>query len=432
MPIGTKTDGQTLSAAEVNTISADIATNTTAIAGKQPLDATLSSLATLTGAGVPYATGTDAFAMRAVGVASTSDLLDRASGDGRYATAASPTFTGVPAVPTATVDTNTTQAASTAFVLAQASSANPTMDGTVAVGTSTRFARADHVHASDTSRAPLASPALTGTPTVPTAAVDTNTTQAASTAFVVAQAAAAAPVMDGAATVGTSTRFARADHVHASDTSRAPLASPTLTGTPAAPTAAVDTNTTQVATTAFVVAQAASAAPVMDGSATVGTSTRFARADHVHASDTSRAPLASPTFTGTPAAPTAATTTNTTQVATTAFVQQEIAAAQVVGVQQFELTTSTALTRATHQGATIILGSGGAITFSATTQANGFAFTFKNRSGSDYTVPTFTGGTRYYSKAAAHTKVVNGGDATFEVLTRGATMYVEIIGDTAA
>jgi len=44
-----------------------------------------------------------------------------------------------------------------------------------------------------------------------------------------------------------------------------------------------------------------------------------------------KAPLASPTisnptFTGTPTAPTAATTTNTTQVATTAFVQQEIAA----------------------------------------------------------------------------------------------------------
>jgi len=35
-------------------------------------------------------------------------------------------------------------------------------------------------------------------------------------------------------------------------TTYAPLASPTLTGTPAAPTAAADTNTTQVATTAYV------------------------------------------------------------------------------------------------------------------------------------------------------------------------------------
>jgi hypothetical protein len=98
------------------------------------------------------------------------------------------------------------------------------------------------------------------------------------------------------------------------------LASPTFTGTPAAPTAAVDTNTTQIATTAFVVGQAASASPLMAGTAAVGTSLRYARGDHVHPTDTSRAPLASPTFTGTPAAPTAAVDTNTTQLATTAYV----------------------------------------------------------------------------------------------------------------
>lgn len=39
-----------------------------------------------------------------------------------------------------------------------------------------------------------------------------------------------------------------------------------------------------------------------------------------------KAPLASPTFTGTPKAPTAAAGTKTTQVATTAFVQVEISA----------------------------------------------------------------------------------------------------------
>jgi hypothetical protein len=42
--------------------------------------------------------------------------------------------------------------------------------------------------------------------------------------------------------------------------------------------------------------------------------------------DTEKAPLASPALTGVPTAPTAVTTTNTTQLATTAFVQQEIAA----------------------------------------------------------------------------------------------------------
>ena len=77
----------------------------------------------------------------------------------------------------------------------------------------------------------------------------------------------------------------------------APLASPTLTGVPAAPTASANTSTTQVATTAFVMTE-------------VG--------DY--------APLASPTLTGTPAAPTAAADTNTTQIATTAYVQTEIGA----------------------------------------------------------------------------------------------------------
>ena len=73
------------------------------------------------------------------------------------------------------------------------------------------------------------------------------------------------------------------DYTVAQVTGAAPLASPTFTGTPLAPTAAVDTNTTQIATTAMVLAQAASATPLGDAAtAVVGTSTRFARADHVH------------------------------------------------------------------------------------------------------------------------------------------------------
>lgn len=79
--------------------------------------------------------------------------------------------------------------------------------------------------------------------------------------------------------------------------------SPGFTGTPFAPTAAVDTSTTQIASTAFVLGQAASATPLVDGTAAAGTSTRFARGDHVHPTDTSRAATASPTFTGTVTAP---------------------------------------------------------------------------------------------------------------------------------
>ena len=78
----------------------------------------------------------------------------------------------------------------------------------------------------------------------------------------------------------------------------APLASPSLTGTPLSTTAAADTNTTQIATTAFVVGQASSTTPSPDGTAAVGTSLKYARADHVHATDTTRAALAGATFTG--------------------------------------------------------------------------------------------------------------------------------------
>ncbi len=72
----------------------------------------------------------------------------------------------------------------------------------------------------DSSIAVTASPALSGTPTAPTAAANTNTTQIASTAFVLSQASSTTPSMDGTAAVGTSNTFARADHVHPTDTSR--------------------------------------------------------------------------------------------------------------------------------------------------------------------------------------------------------------------
>lgn len=71
---------------------------------------------------------------------------------------------------------------------------------------------------------------------------------------------------------------------------KAPLNSPSLTGTPQAPTATADTNTQQLATTAYVLGQAGSAAPAMDGAAAAGSSVKFARQDHVHPSDTSRVP----------------------------------------------------------------------------------------------------------------------------------------------
>lgn len=130
----------------------------------------------------------------------------------------------------------------------------PLMDSVAAVGTATPYAREDHVHPSDTSRAALASPTFTGTPIVPTASVGTNTTQAASTGYVLANAATVAPLMNGSAAVGVATKHAREDHVHASDTSRAPLAAPVFTGNAQAVTPTAGDNSTSIATTAFVTA----------------------------------------------------------------------------------------------------------------------------------------------------------------------------------
>lgn len=79
--------------------------------------------------------------------------------------------------------------------------------------------------------------------------------------------------------------------------------------------------------------------PAMDGTASAGSSANYSRGDHVHPTDTSRAALASPTFTGTPKAPTASAGTNTTQIATTAFVTTAVANAQV-GAATFQGTVS--------------------------------------------------------------------------------------------
>jgi len=127
---------------------------------------------------------------------------------------------------------------------------------------------------------------------------------------------------------------------------KAALASPAFTGTPTAPTAAGGTNTTQIATTAFV--QAAIAALVSGAPGALDTLNELAAAlgnDANFAATVTnalalKAPLASPAFTGTPTAPTAAGGTNNTQIATTAFVQAAIAAGGVSDGDKGDITVS--------------------------------------------------------------------------------------------
>jgi len=57
-------------------------------------------------------------------------------------------------------------------------------------------------------------------------------------------------------------------YVDTADALKAPLASPALTGTPTAPTAAASTNNTQIATTAFAQSVAANARPYASGTYT--------------------------------------------------------------------------------------------------------------------------------------------------------------------
>lgn len=70
--------------------------------------------------------------------------------------------------------------------------------------------------------------------------------------------------------------------------------------------------------------------PSMDGTASAGTANKASRFDHTHPSDTTRAPIASPAFTGVPTAPTAAAGTSTTQIATTEFVQNSMTVADAL------------------------------------------------------------------------------------------------------
>ena len=81
---------------------------------------------------------------------------------------ASPNFTGVPTAPTAAVNTSTTQIATTAYVVGQASTVNPLMNGITAIGTSLRYSREDHIHPSDTSKLNVAGGTITGSLTVNT------------------------------------------------------------------------------------------------------------------------------------------------------------------------------------------------------------------------------------------------------------------------
>ncbi|EJJ1117387.1 tail fiber protein [Escherichia coli] len=176
----------------------------------------------------------------------------------------SPHLSGTPTSPTPEPGTNNTQIANAAFVYAAINAlingAPGTMDTlkeiAAAINNDPKFS--ETINNALALKAPLASPAFTGTPTAPTASQGTNSTQIANTAFV--KAAITALINGAPGTLDTLKEIAAAINndpnfsttINNALALKAPLASPALTGVPTAPTAAQGTNNTQIATTAYV------------------------------------------------------------------------------------------------------------------------------------------------------------------------------------
>lgn len=220
----------------------------------------------------------------------------------------SPALTGTPTAPTPGLGDSSARIATTFFVTNVLNTIGavtpgdtlPLMDGIASAGTPGTFlvSREDHVHPTDTSRAPASAATAAGTSFTPGGGVSASNVQAA---------------------------------IQELDTEKAPLASPAFTGSPTSTLPPAQDTSTRIATTAWVQAELAAQppagmypsndTPLMDGVAAPGTAVEGARGDHRHPTDTSRAPLNSPGLTGVPTAPTAAPGTNTIQLATTAFVQ---------------------------------------------------------------------------------------------------------------
>ncbi len=129
----------------------------------------------------------------------------------------SPTFTGTPTLPTGTIATtqtagnSSTAIATTAFVGTAVANLVDSAPATLNTLDELALALGDDANFATTTataiglKAPLASPALTGTPTAPTASAGTNTTQIATTEF--ANTAGGLVLLASGSTPGGSTSF---------------------------------------------------------------------------------------------------------------------------------------------------------------------------------------------------------------------------------
>ena len=224
---------------------------------KTYVDGTFAPLASPTLVGVPLSVtaangtsntmiATTAFVATANGFMKTyvdGTFLTTSTASSTYAPLASPTLSGYPQSPTAPNNIANNWIATTSFVATANSSMKTYVDNTFLTTTS-----------ASSTYAPLLSPTLTGAPLSVTAAAGTSNTMIATTAFVQTANSNMKTYVDGNFLTTSS-----------ASSTYAPLVSPTLTGSPVAPTAAVGTSNTMIATTAFVQAANSNMKTYTDG-----------------------------------------------------------------------------------------------------------------------------------------------------------------------
>jgi hypothetical protein len=316
--------------------------------------------------------------MAATSSTELAGVISDETGTGSVVLSASPTFTGTPLAPTATAGTNTTQVATTEFVTgaiatATIPDATTTAKGKIQLAGDLAGTSALPTVPGLALKAPIASPTFTGTVTAP---IYASTPQALSDGATITwnptNGLNASVTLGGNRTLSFASTPAVGSYgtliVTQDGTGNRTI---TLPGTANKVLGSASNNTIALSTAAnakdilnfyfdgtsyyWNVGQGyGTAAPAVitnlatgvsgtlpvgnggTGAATLtgyvkgnGASVMTANATIPVADVTGAAPLASPTFTGTPLAPTATAGTNTTQVATTEFVTSAIAVATI-------------------------------------------------------------------------------------------------------